>query len=145
MFSSAFDPLVRDFIQESWEPSYVMPRITSGADRPGMQSQQFCCHDCVELPDRFEYHIEMPGCTKEKIDLSISDNILTVKCDRDSCKETEGCTFLRKERSRGTLLRTFRLPHLADQTVPQCKYENGVLCVSFPKRSGGDVRKLNIA
>jgi HSP20 family protein len=52
---------------------------------------------------------ELPGMDREMIDISVEDDTLTVRGERQP-DEQEGVTYHRRERRYGTFVRTFRLP-----------------------------------
>jgi len=77
---------------------------------------------------------DMPGVDRENVQLSIDDDVLTVKIDCGEEKEEEKENYLMKERYRMSCQRSLRLPGevLADKV--DAKMENGVLNITLPKK-----------
>lgn len=85
--------------------------------------------------DENAYHIlvEVPGMDKESVDVSLKDNILTIKGEKkqETQEEKEGYAWV--ERSYGAFQRSVRLPdNTKDDQVEAC-LENGVLAITLPK------------
>lgn len=84
--------------------------------------------------DENAYHLEaeLPGVPKDKIKLSIDDDVLSISADiGEEKKETRG-SYLYSERRTGHVERRFNLEGI-DQESIAADYQNGVLMVNLPK------------
>jgi len=79
--------------------------------------------------------IELPGVDEKDIELTISDNILTVKGEKKFTREEEGDTWYFSERQYGMFARSFRLPADADADHVDADLKDGVLTVTVPKKA----------
>jgi HSP20 family protein len=78
---------------------------------------------------------EIPGVKKEDIKITMQDNILTIKGEKN--KETDEKNskrnFFRSERVYGSFTRSFTLPEDINPDSVDAKFENGVLNVKIAK------------
>lgn len=87
---------------------------------------------------------EIPGVDPAKdVDVTVSDNKLTIKAERTEKKETRG----RSEFSYGSFVRTITLPSGANADDIKATYGNGILTVdvTIPKESAPEVKHVAVA
>lgn len=91
--------------------------------------------DVAEDNQAFTITAELPGMTEKDIDISVENNILTIKgekkYEKDS-KDEEG-NIHRMERRYGSFTRRFSLPETVNADKAQADFKNGVLTLSLPK------------
>jgi len=71
---------------------------------------------------------------REDFEISIENNILTLRGERKFEKKTEGDNYHRVERSYGSFTRSFTLPQNVTADGAKAHFDNGVLRVSLAKR-----------
>ena len=76
---------------------------------------------------------EIPGVKPEEIDISVTDNMLTLKGERREEHETKDEDYYVRERSWGTFERTLRLPPTAEVDHIRAEVHDGVLEITVPK------------
>jgi HSP20 family protein len=76
---------------------------------------------------------ELPGVTEQDIDVSLDDDVLTIRGEKKFERKDEQETFHFVECSYGTFQRSLRLPFPIDPEQVQASFENGVLTVTLPK------------
>ncbi len=76
---------------------------------------------------------EMPGATPDKIEVTIDDDMLTIRGEREQERETSRKNYHLIERSVGVFQRSLRLPAPVDANQVQARFNNGVLTVTIPK------------
>lgn len=97
--------------------------------------------DFHDAGDRYIAKLDMPGMSKDAINVEIHEKILTVSGDREEGKEiTDSSGYYRKERSSSSFKRVINLPSEVKVNEVVAKYENGVLTLTLPKQ---DPDKLN--
>ena len=104
--------------------------------------------DIVETEEAFLATADLPGLTKDDIDISLENNLLTVSGERRYEKATEGedeGKFRRVERAYGSFRRSFNLPTGVDVQKVEAKFEHGVLTLTLPKAEVAKSRKIAIA
>ena len=81
--------------------------------------------------------VELPGIEEKDMDISVSDNRITIKGEKKSEKEEkgerEGREFHRIERSSGSFQRIMTVPFTIDGDAVRVDFKNGVLTVTIPK------------
>lgn len=89
--------------------------------------------------------VEMPlaGVDPKKIDISVEDNVLTVKGSVDEKKEIKEKDFYRKEIRRGMFERSITLPVEVKGEKAQAESEDGMLKIILPKKTA--VKKKKVA
>lgn len=87
---------------------------------------------------------ELPGLTRDDFDLTIEDNVLTLKGERTFEKKTDDENYHRVERSYGSFLRSFTLPQTVSTDSADATFENGMLRVAIPKREETKARKIEV-
>lgn len=86
---------------------------------------------------------ELPGFTKDQVDVSIDNGILTIAAKRDAVKNEEGTTHLR-ERRFTRVHRQFTLPTTVDPTDVDAKLADGVLTLGLKKKEEVKPRKIQV-
>jgi HSP20 family protein len=86
----------------------------------------------------------VPGIKPEDIDISLEDDVLTVRGERKLDNEEEKEGYKRIERVRGTFFRQFNLPDTADQNKVTANCKDGVLEVIIQKQEKVLPKKITI-
>ena len=101
--------------------------------------------DVAEQESAYLVKAEIPGVTKEDINVSIEGNQVTIGAEAKRQSETkDGERVLRSERHTGSFYRGFTLPVEIDEAASNAKYENGVLELTLTKKPALAGRKLTI-
>jgi HSP20 family protein len=102
--------------------------------------------DVQETGDAYLIRLDLPGVDKDKINVKIQNNVLTISGERKSEKEEtdDKSGFYRMESSFGSFMRSFPLPADADSNVMTAESKNGVLMVRLPKIKGAAPTAKNI-
>ncbi len=89
--------------------------------------------DISETENGYEIRAELPGVSEDDINVSVTDNVLTVKGEKRQEAETEGKNYRRVERRYGSFQRRFTLPSEVKTDDIKAKFSDGVLALSIPK------------
>ncbi len=100
--------------------------------------------DIYEDENRLIVEAELPGMNREDFEVSVENNVLTLKGERKFEKKTEGDNYHRVERAYGSFTRQFTLPQTITAEGATADFENGVLRVALPKREETKARKIEI-
>jgi HSP20 family protein len=100
--------------------------------------------DIYENKDQIVLEAELPGMKQEDFDLSIENNVITLRGERRFEKTDESDNYHRVERSYGSFTRSFTLPHTVTAEEAKAEYTNGVLRVTLPKREEAKSRRIEI-
>ncbi len=86
----------------------------------------------------------MPGVSPENIQVSIEDNVLTIKGQTAESHQEEGESYQLRERRTGSFHRALRLPDSVEPDKVEPRYEHGVLTITVPKAEAKRARKLPV-
>ena len=101
--------------------------------------------DVTEKDGTYVVHAEIPGVTKDDIQVAIEGNQVTIGAEvKRSTEKKDGERLLRSERYYGSVHRSFTLPVDLDEAASTAKYENGVLELTLAKKPALAGRKLTI-
>jgi len=89
--------------------------------------------DVIDRDDEVVVRAEVPGVEKDDLDVSVSDNAVTIKGETKREEKEEKGDYYRCEISRGTFARTVVLPDYVDSDSVKAKFEDGVLELTLPK------------
>lgn len=85
---------------------------------------------------------EMPGFKNDEIDVSVADDMLTIRAERSS-ETPKGRTHL-QERHFTRVQRSFRLPSAVDPNSVDAKLEDGVLHLDMKETVSERVHKIQV-
>ena len=101
--------------------------------------------DIYENKDQIVLEAELPGMNREDFELTVENNVLTLRGERRFEKRDEGDNYHRVERAYGQFTRSFTLPQTVSAENAVAEYKNGVLRVALQKREEVKARRIEIA
>jgi len=101
--------------------------------------------DIYENRDQIVLEAELSGMNREDFELTVENNVLTLRGERRFEKKDESDNFHRVERSYGSFSRSFTLPQTVSAENVSAEYKNGVLRVVLQKREALKARRIEIA
>jgi len=87
---------------------------------------------------------ELAGLKRDAIDLTVENNTLTIRGQRQADEGTADAQFHRSERVFGAFSRSFTLPNTVDATRVKAEYRDGVLTVRLPRREEARPRQIAV-
>ncbi len=87
---------------------------------------------------------EVPGMDKKDINITVSDDMLTIRGEKKHEKKEENEQYHRVERRYGAFSRTMRLPHEVEADKVDATYKEGVLSIRLPKSEAVEPKKIEI-
>jgi HSP20 family protein len=136
IFRNRLDRMFNQMLQDVWGQQLPTEDVARRAWLPPV--------DIREKEDALMFAVELPGMTKDDIDITLENNVLTVAGERKFEKETKGEEFHRLERSYGHFTRSFTLPSSVRTDKVDANFENGVLHISLPKQENAKPKKISI-
>jgi HSP20 family protein len=120
-------------------------RPTGKTDTSYIETSQWIpAVDIKEDKKQFYILADLPGVDKNNINISMENNILTIKGSRPEETKVEQDSYCRTERVRGNFHRQFTLPDTADESKIEAKVKNGVLEIIIPKKEAAQPRLIKI-
>ena len=97
--------------------------------------------DIKEHKNKYTVEVDLPGFSKENIDLSLNNGYLNIhaKLEKNDNKEDEG-KFLHRERFFGECSRSFYIGDEIEEKDIQAEFKNGILKIDIPKKE--ETKKL---
>jgi HSP20 family protein len=89
--------------------------------------------DISEDEKNVYFEAEVPGIKKEDINISLEDNILTIKGEKKLYDNKKEKTLIRNERIYGSFTRSFTLHEEINPDAAKAEFENGILKISLEK------------
>ncbi|MBI4392132.1 MAG: Hsp20/alpha crystallin family protein [candidate division NC10 bacterium] len=89
--------------------------------------------DLSETKETLVVRAEIPGLEAKDVQISLQDQVLTIKGEKKQEKEEKDEHHYRMERSYGVFARSLRLPVAVDREKVTAKFKNGVLTIALPK------------
>ncbi len=100
--------------------------------------------DIVENQKEYVITAEIPGIQEKDVNISLKDNVLTIKGEKQSGydEESENCYY--NERTYGEFQRMIRLDSDVNSDKVEANYKNGVLEVRLPKSKENQDREIRV-
>lgn len=99
--------------------------------------------DAWEKDGVYTLRFDLPGVHPDSVDITVEGNLLTVTAER-ATEETEGVTWLLRERPAGTHRREVRLGDRLDTSNVSANHANGVLTVTIPIRPEARPQRVSV-
>lgn len=100
--------------------------------------------DIYENKDQIVLEAELPGMNRDDFDLTVENNVITLRGERRFEKKEDTENYHRVERAYGSFSRSFTLPNTVTGEGATADYRNGVLRVTLPKREETKARRIEI-
>lgn len=100
--------------------------------------------DAYRKDDSFLIRLDLPGVSADGVDLTVEDNVLTIKADRRPPPNTEGIEPVITERPYGTFTRQVFLGSNLDTEHIRAEYEAGVLTLAIPVAEHAKPRRIEV-
>jgi HSP20 family protein len=100
--------------------------------------------DIIDRDTEIVVKAELPGVSKEDIDLSITDNTVTIKATTSHEEKEEQDNYYRCEISRGSFSRTIALPGDIDAESAKASFSDGILELTMPKMEKSHRKNISI-
>jgi HSP20 family protein len=122
----------------------LFDRATHDDANTGLMSNWAPRVDIKEEADKLIIAADLPGLTREDIQVNVDHNRLVIRGERKFENKEERKGYQRIERSYGRFERTFQLPDVADTAKIAAAYKDGVLTVTLPKLEKAQPRAITV-
>ncbi len=99
--------------------------------------------DVIKTVNDFRIVADLPGVSREDVNISIKEDLLTVKGEKKR-PEDEKATIVRSERFFGSFSRVYRLPETIDKSGVSADYKNGQVIITLPVKPEAQPRQIDI-
>ncbi len=121
----------------------VRENCSSNSDRQATEQFIAPAATVLENTDGYTLEVEMPGVTKESLEMWVENNELTI-LGRRSTPSVDGTLIHRESRSEN-FRRSFELDPSIDAGKISAKIEQGVVTLTLPKAEQVKPRKIAVA
>jgi len=97
-----------------------------------------------ETDDHYVVEADLPGVTKEGLEITVEDNQLTIIGRRSDLQEVPNAEVLYQETRPGDFRRVFELDPTIDTSKINAKMQQGVLTLTLPKAEKVKPRKISV-
>ncbi len=87
---------------------------------------------------------EIPGVKKEDLNISLDNDVLTIKGEKKQENDVKEENFHRMERYYGSFSRSFSLPSGVDPTKVNATYKDGILTLTLSKKEESKPKKIDV-
>jgi HSP20 family protein len=138
--SDPFGSLVDDVFNDFFQRAAALP--TRGGDGATVARARM---DVVDKGDKFEIKLDLPGVSKDDINVSVEGPRVTLQAEgRKQSESKDGERVLHSERTFTSYARNFELPIEVTDEGAEANFENGVLTLTLPKRVAVTSKRLQI-
>lgn len=141
--------LLSDFGRIGFDPFLEMRRMQQEMNQrlagltPGT-AQEFPPINLWIGEDSVAVTAELPGIAPDEVDLTVRENTLTLKGEREPRPEDEKSVWHRRERPYGSFSRTVQLPFRVDPEQVEARFANGLLEVELHRPEADRPKKIEI-
>jgi len=100
----------------------------------GMLPVRYAPLDFIDEGDHYNIHAELPGFTKENVDVQINSDGMTIRAKKETEKEDKKKNYLHRERAYSAFERSVSFPEEVDPLKAEGKMNNGILELKIPKK-----------
>jgi HSP20 family protein len=100
--------------------------------------------DVEETEKEIQVKADLPGVDPKAVEISVQDNVLTVRGEKKEEKEEKKKNYHRVERFAGSFYRAIPLPPGADAEKMGATSANGVVTITIPKKPEAQPRKITV-
>jgi HSP20 family protein len=134
-----FDRLTEDF----WRRPF--PSLLFGDRWPlPMVSIKAPTLDVFEEKDELVVKADLPGMNKDEIEVTVTENVVTIKGEKKKEEEVKEKDYYRRERSYGSFVRSVELPCEVKSDQIKANFKDGVLEVRMPKTEEAKKKAVSI-
>lgn len=124
--NSVFDDFLGHSSTDLWNGSSFLPQV-----------------EMSETAKEVKVTAELPGLDEKEVEVTVTDNVLTIKGEKKEEKDEER-DFYHSERRYGFFQRSVGLPGGIDADKARARFKKGVLKVSIPKKPEAQSKRRKI-
>lgn len=133
-----WDPL-QDLFQVGNEVSRLL-----GTAESAMKGAWSPAADILETPDKFQIIVELPGIDVANVDITVENDVLTLRGERRFAEPQQKETYRRVERLYGPFARRIALPPKCDSTKIDASMRAGLLTIEVPKMEQAKPQRIEV-
>ncbi len=100
--------------------------------------------DVAEEKEAFLVRMDLPGLSKDDVNVTMQDHFLTIKGEKKHETESKETNYYYRERVHGTFARTIEMPSTVDAKKIEAHFKDGVLHVRLPKTEEAKPKQIDV-
>lgn len=100
--------------------------------------------DVFEDKDNVIVKADLPGLTKDDVEITLQDDVLTLRGEKKQEKEVKEENYHRVERVYGSFNRSVSLPVAVDANKVEATFKDGVLRITLPKAEEAKPKQIKV-
>jgi HSP20 family protein len=100
--------------------------------------------DVIEEDGQFVVKASMPGVSPDEVEITLTDNVLTIKGETKRESESNESNYHVRERQYGSFLRHLTLPMPVNSDEVEATFENGILTLRLPKTEAAKPKRIAV-
>lgn len=117
-------------------PAWAEARLPAGMRAPKV--------DVIDRDTELVLKAELPGVDKKDLEVTMSDDSVTIKGSSSHEEKEEKGDYHRSEITRGSFSRTVPLPCQVDTSKTQASFKDGMLELTMPKASQAKRKRVDV-
>lgn len=118
------------------------PKDEAGSEEEGFEGQ--LAIDAYQTEDEILVKTPIAGVRPEDLDISVTDDVLTIKGERKRNEKIEEADYLVQECYWGSFSRSYILPMAVEAENAAASIKDGVLTVTIPKEAKSKTRVIQV-
>ena len=100
--------------------------------------------DVAETADAWRVAAELPGVAPSDVEVSVTENVLTIGGEKKHAPKDEGDNVRRDERRYGKFVRSLEFPGDVDAAKVSARFKDGLLVVTLPKAEASRPKTVSV-
>ena len=138
------DRMFDEYLNRNWFRS-LRPGSSRMEDLWGTYEMHSPNMDVIDREKEIVVQVEVPGVEKKDLDISVTDNVLTVKGKSSFESKTEKDDYYKSEIKKGSFSRSISLPANVDSSRIKANMKNGLLELSLPKTGASKKKTIKVS
>lgn len=139
-----FERMYDRFFGRRWPSLTRWPEFPAMGDLFKEMGVRLPSLDVVDRENEILVRAEIPGIDKKDIDISMTENLLTIKGQTSTEKKEEKGDYHRREISSSSFARSVTLPGAVDSSKANATLKDGVLEITLPKLESSKRRNIEV-
>jgi HSP20 family protein len=97
-----------------------------------------------ETDEALEVKASLPGVKPDEVEITVSNDVLTIKAAHEERKEDKKRDYYRREIRYGSFHRSLSLPTSVDSDKAEATFDNGILHLTLPKAEAVRPKQIKV-
>ena len=137
------DRIFDDYFNRNWFRQ-MRPGFSNLGDLWGTYEMRSPSMDVIDREKDILVRAELPGVDKKDLDVSVHDNMLTIKGESKYESTQQKDEYYSSEIKKGSFARSLMLPNNVDSDNINAEFKNGLLEISLPKTGTSKKQTVNV-